>query len=210
MSDKNELKLAVLIAVVCIAAGAVSYGAYPVKAPDLPVRVMLEATGKNVLFDHKVHQDEYGLECVECHHSITGKKGKNEQACGACHKSDGVFKPALGKKGLFDHEEHIEDFGLSCQDCHHMYDEQSDGKPQACSECHMDTGDKDMPGIEDACHKKCISCHKEMEAGPTTSDCNACHKPRMRKDAFHNQCTACHEDTGAGPGMADCKKCHGY
>jgi len=211
MSDKNELKLALLIAVVLLAAGVVSYAAYPVKSPDKPVRVMLTAAGqKNVLFDHQVHQDEYGLECSDCHHSIAEKKGMPEQACGSCHKADGAFKPALGKKGMFDHETHSQDLGLSCQDCHHMYDEQSGGEPQACSACHMDTGDEDMPSLEDACHKQCIGCHADMGSGPTTSNCNECHKPRMRKDAFHDQCTGCHEDTGAGPVMADCTKCHGY
>lgn len=211
MSDKTEMKIAVFIAFLLFVVGVVSYAAFPPNRPERPVRLMLEVHGqKNVLFDHQGHVDNFGLECNACHHAIAEKKGRSEQACGTCHKAGAAFKPALGKKGMFDHAMHSEDLGLSCKDCHHMYDEQSGGAPQACSACHMQTGDQDMPSIEDACHKQCISCHQDMGSGPVTNDCSACHKPRGRKDAFHNQCAGCHEDMGAGPVMSDCKKCHGY
>lgn len=220
MSDKNERKLAYAIAVICLVVGIVCYAALPAKSPEVPVRVMYPCTGDDVLFDHATHSEGYGLSCQDCHHEIAaeanpGQKSAEQKeaayaACGSCHTGDSSYTPALGKNGLFDHDTHSQYYGLSCTDCHHMYDPQSGTSPQNCNTCHMETGDEYMPSLTDSYHQQCIGCHQDFGVGPTTQNCNDCHGPRKRTDAFHDQCTGCHESMGAGPVRDDCAKCHAY
>lgn len=214
MSDKKERKLAYVIALVCLAAGVICYGALPAKTPEEPVRTYYECTGDNVLFEHMTHSENYGLECTDCHHKIArtedGAEDEKEASCGSCHTGQSSYTPALGEEGLFDHDTHSQYYGLSCTDCHHMYDPESGSSPQDCGACHMETGSDYMPSLTDSYHQQCIGCHKDFGAGPTTENCNACHKSRKRTEAFHGQCAGCHEQMGSGPAKEDCKSCHGY
>ncbi len=211
MTSKNELRVGYAIGVICLLIGVVCYGALPAKAPEIPVRIMLQSMGGNVLFDHQTHSEDYGLDCEACHHSVYGSLAGAPAACGSCHRPDSVYLSALDSNGLFDHQTHSEDFGLDCIDCHHTYTEDDPGEPEACGVCHNPEAEgENMPGREAAFHEQCISCHEASEVIPGGSDCAGCHKPRPRKDAFHEQCMNCHEESGAGPGRADCKTCHGY
>ena len=80
-----------------------------------------------------------------------------------------MFQNAAGKV-LFGHTTHINDYDISCQDCHHNIE---DDEIYNCSECHEATGDEDMPGRTDALHAQCKGCHEDMGAGPV--ECNSCH-----------------------------------
>ncbi|MFP3998429.1 MAG: cytochrome c3 family protein [Desulfobacterales bacterium] len=213
MSEKKELKFAYGIALVCLVAGIISYSLIQAGSPEEPVRVFYETTGENVLFDHITHSEGYGLECMDCHHKIAWEDEDNGDmgiSCGSCHEKDGSYEQALGEEGIFDHDVHAEQYGLSCKDCHHMYDEDSGASPQHCNACHADTGDEYMPGLTDSYHQQCIGCHVDFGTGPTTENCNDCHQARGRTDAFHDQCTDCHEEMGTGPAKDDCSSCHGY
>lgn len=215
MFDLKKRKLAYGIALVCLIAGVVCYAALPAQSPEEPVRVMFEATGDNVLFSHMIHSEDYDLSCTECHHKVAWEQDHGEDtgkadSCGSCHTGESEHAPALGDEGLFDHETHSEYYGLSCTDCHHMYDPESGDSPQDCGACHMETGDEYMPSLTDSYHQQCIGCHQDFGTGPTTGDCNACHEPRKRTEAFHGQCAGCHENMGSGPVKDDCQACHGY
>ena len=66
---------------------------------------------------------------------------------------------------LFDHLQHVDEVGLSCEDCHH------DGEPErhlSCSECHDGEGER-----YDVIHQQCTECHQDMDAGPVS--CSECH-----------------------------------
>ncbi len=213
MSLKNELKFVYVIAIICLVIGVFCYSSLPAKSPEPPVRLMFKTVGGNVLFDHQAHGDVSGLACEDCHH--TYKKGETDVpvSCETCHKADSKFVSALGDNGKFDHEGHSDDYGLSCNDCHHNYYEEDGGEPQPCSDCH-ESGvvDDYMPGRVQAFHKQCISCHEDNGAAPGQSDCESCHAPRKTVEAFHGQCIKCHEDLHKGPSGSDedCKKCHGF
>ncbi len=210
MSSKKELSIAYIVGIVCIIVGALSYSVLSAKPPEEPRRIMLTATGGNVLFDHRNHSEAYGLECTGCHHPILAGAGETE-ACGQCHTKESEYVPALGEKGKFNHDAHSMDYGLSCTDCHHNYTEGDPGGPELCTVCHQaGMGDDVIPGRKEAFHQQCIGCHEELGISPGKTDCNACHVPRKRTDAFHDQCAGCHEEMGAGPAKADCKTCHGY
>ena len=213
MSLKNELKLVYVLAIVCLIVGILCYSSLPAKSPETPIRLMFKTVGGNVLFDHQIHSDDYGLKCSDCHHSYDDTVKDKPVACESCHTPKSKYVPAFGKNGKFDHDLHSMDLGLACNDCHHNYYEEDGGEPQPCSDCHE-------PGVEDdfmlgrvqAFHKQCIGCHEESGVTPGANDCSGCHEPRKKSDAFHKQCIGCHENFGVGPSGsdADCKKCHGF
>jgi len=211
MTSKNETWAAVAAGAVCLITGVLCYGFFPAKAPVVPVRVMLYALGGNVLFEHQTHSSAYNLECDDCHHLYVNGKSKEPQSCNACHHKDSQYRPALGKKGIFNHQAHEDDYGLDCVQCHHTYVEGQPGGLEPCSDCHLrHVEDKSILNRMEAFHKQCIGCHEDMGVSPGKTDCAGCHSPRKTMDAYHRQCIDCHEDLGAGPVEADCKECHGY
>ncbi len=212
MSSKNELKLVYVLAIVCLIVGIFCYN-LPAKSPEIPVRQMFKTVGGNVLFDHQAHSDEYGKDCADCHHAYNEEKGDAPDSCGSCHHADGKYIPAFGDNGKFDHDVHSDELGLSCNDCHHNYDEEDGGEPQLCSDCHEPGVEDDfMLGRTQAFHQQCIGCHEDSDVTPGKDDCAGCHEPRKTSEAFHKQCIGCHEDFGVGPSGADsdCKLCHGF
>ena len=66
MFSKNELKLTGAVAICLLVIGVISYAAFPLKAPDEPLRLMYTVAAGNVLFNHKVHTDVpgYGLDVI--------------------------------------------------------------------------------------------------------------------------------------------------
>lgn len=210
MSDKKERKVAYVIALVCLVVGIVCYAALPDRSQEEPVRVYYECTGENVMFDHQIHNRDYKLECLDCHHKIAQGEDSSHPSCSSCHTAESSLIPALGEGGLFDHDTHSQYYGLSCTDCHHMYNPESGTSPQKCNACHMDTGDDYMPSLADSYHRQCIGCHQDFGVGPTTENCNDCHGPRKGTDAFHDQCAGCHDAAGQGPARDDCAGCHAY
>ena len=75
---------------------------------------------------------------------------------------------------------HHGETGLSCKDCHHIYE---DGK-NILDESKLEEGNKDIR-------------------------CSACHGPKSRLDlqqAFHDQCIGCHTKKKTGPRF--CGGCH--
>ena len=73
----------------------------------------------------------------------------------------------------FTHQKHVQEYKISCGDCHH----DNEGKPltelkkgddvQKCSECHNKfkkdkNNKKDIMVHENALHGNCVGCHKEL------------------------------------------------
>ena len=55
MFSKKELMLAYGVTVFLLVIGAISYAAFPLKAPEEPLRLMYTVAAGNVLFNHKIH-----------------------------------------------------------------------------------------------------------------------------------------------------------
>ena len=125
MDSKREKTVAYYVAVILLLVAVVSYAAYPVKAPEEPIRIMFKNIGGNVLFDHKEHISEkgYGLECTECHHEIE-KEGEKPSPCGECHEAgEGEGMGPVRSDA----------FHKQCQGCH----EDAGMGPVNCSDCHV-------------------------------------------------------------------------
>lgn len=94
----------------------------------------------------------------------------------------------------FTHAKHAVDYKISCGECHH----DKDGKAlelkagddvQGCGECHNKfkkdkKNKKDIMVHENALHRNCIDCHKEINIkagdpkgrkGPAPTSCGKCH-----------------------------------
>ncbi len=122
MVSERQHKTALWSAVVLFFIGIVCYAAASVKTPDEPIRVMFRNVAGHILFDHKVHTDDYGIACEDCHHNLTDKNGDEEiWRCNTCHKPDSEDIP----KSMNAYHQ--------CIDCH----EDMGAGPVACDECHM-------------------------------------------------------------------------
>jgi len=120
MDGKKEIKIASVLAGILFLVGVVAYAGFPQKAPEEPIRIMLKSVGGNVLFHHKQHVEDYGFECMDCHHTMDDNESKAE-ACGECHTPSG--EDALRRADAF-HQQ--------CKGCHEEV-----GAPEECSGCHM-------------------------------------------------------------------------
>ncbi|MCJ7593591.1 MAG: cytochrome c family protein [Desulfobacterales bacterium] len=121
MEAKKEKNIVYALVIILLLVGVVAYAAYPNRAPEDPVRIMLKNTAGNVLFDHKIHTSEsgYGFACVDCHHTLEDPKDKPE-ACGECHDADSSVKRS-------------DAFHNQCKKCH----EDGGSGPVECSGCHV-------------------------------------------------------------------------
>ncbi|SMC85535.1 Class III cytochrome C family protein [Desulfocicer vacuolatum DSM 3385] len=103
------------------------------------------------------------------------------------------------KKGIvqFTHKKHMEDYGITCGECHH----DADGKPLN----DLKMGD----AVEN-----CIACHAKPGKAPKKKGekLTKAQKMEYHTNALHENCITCHKDynkknnTKAAP--ASCGKCH--
>jgi c(7)-type cytochrome triheme protein len=95
-----------------------------------------------------------------------------------------IFGKSKRPSVMFSHNHHVEG-GLSCKDCHHIYE-----------------------------NGKNVLDETKLEEGNQGIRCSACHGPKFRIDleqAFHDQCIGCHrkfqkERKKTGPRF--CGECH--
>ncbi len=124
----------------------------------------------------------------------------------------------------FTHDKHME-IGSDCTVCHHH----SGQETPRCGSCHGagGAGAKNIPGLKDAYHGRCVGCHEKM-GGPAT--CAGCHKKKNVKldnltlSSISNMfkpvqfshgshidslgdCALCHHHA-EGDRTAACKSCH--
>ena len=127
MFSKKELMLAYGLAVCLLVVGAISYAAFPLKAPEEPLRMMFNVAAGNVLFNHKIHSVEegYGLSCEDCHHELLEGESDEAQACGECHDPD---------EGDEEVPRRADAFHQQCAGCHEDYE--AGPVEKECTLCH--------------------------------------------------------------------------
>jgi len=106
-----------------------------------------------VEFPHKMHSEDFGMECVECHH---------ETNAAALHMP---------------HQDYFDDFWIDCSTCHKSNGDTVLG-PQACSGCHH----ANPTGIADetlsskvVIHTLCWDCHDSGVGVDASESCASCH-----------------------------------
>ena len=176
----------------------------------------------------------YHRQCMDCHrdwsHSIACEschalKGQGEQSVDeAAAKTTKRVHPKIieptkvvydtdtdqGKLVTFFHNEHVNIFGLECENCH---------SNESCTRCHDTQEKKPVKDMTlDQHHVLCSKCHD------TNNNCSTCHSNKERApfdhaartgfdvNQFHSKvsCNRCHTTKGKFTGLkAECSICHG-
>lgn len=104
-------------------------------------------------------------------------------------ENEGYKRDRYGAVTL-DHAKHVSDFGATCKDCHHEYEDGKnvweEGDPVTpCADCHDPEGrSKDEPmGLRYAYHDNCNDCHNQAikegkKNAPKRTSCTACHEKK--------------------------------
>ena len=134
-------------------------------------------------FSHRIHVEEEGLECADCHATWDESEdpGMPRAAqCALCHSDlDAEKPPELQVSALFDES------GYRATRAGHQSDEilfshQSHAtRGLDCSVCHAEVAQDDGKLAERGAELRmsmddCLACH-EASSGPGESECAACH-----------------------------------
>lgn len=125
MAFNKEQRFALVVALILLVVGIVSYSAFSAKLPEQPVRIMFDSIAGKVLFDHKTHTGEadYGISCRDCHHML--EEGDTDaQLCLECHEVDSEDQ---------DVPKRSEAFHQQCINCH----QEIEAGPRECDMCHV-------------------------------------------------------------------------
>lgn len=124
MYERIEKKLPIIIIIICAVLGI--YG-YTLESSGNPIRVLFKTKGGPVVFDHRMHLEDYGFECASCHHELyTDEKIWN---CRKCHS-----KEVEEYQGICDDRAiHKQCIGANCIDCH----KESGLDTDDCKSCHQ-------------------------------------------------------------------------
>lgn len=215
----NALFLVLGLAAVCVVIGVV---ATP-PTPTQPIKLLMPNAGGRVIFNHRQHAEDYGVNCSSCHHTEIASTAWDRDM----------------------HDLHAEEFAEDCQSCHH--DSSIEPEPMSCYSpgCHerLLPGGKVNPKAatipaRDAVHQRCYACHAHEDAfneglkgcanchdlqtppddKAAYSTCASCHnQPPLaavlpdRMSVYHKQCGDCHADM-SGPLVSQeanqCYQCH--
>ena len=119
MTSQRDLKIAILLMIIFLITGIVSYASFSPPVLDEPTRIMFQTKAGKVLFTHSVHSFDYTSDCTQCHHLTSFPPSFD---CSECHfeKGDALM---LSREDAF-HDQ--------CISCH---DEMGAG-PVECNTCH--------------------------------------------------------------------------
>jgi hypothetical protein len=131
----------------------------------------------------------YHGDCIACHQKNDSEgKAAGPVACGDCHRRRPIYvssrRPFGFDKSL--HYRHIKANGEKCENCHHVYDEETKklvykkGKENSCRDCHRKLTEENRSSFKLAAHEACIGCHlkraKEEPSKPVgPNSCEGCH-----------------------------------
>ncbi|THB80697.1 MAG: cytochrome C [Desulfobacteraceae bacterium] len=118
MTSQRDLKVAIILMIILLVTGFICYASFSPPTPDEPIRIMFQNKGGKVLFTHSGHMEDYGLDCLDCHHNIEDDDTYN---CSECHESTGDE----------DLPSRADAFHIQCQGCH-----EEGGGPVECNSCH--------------------------------------------------------------------------
>lgn len=122
MLPEKEMKLTGGFAVVLFIIGVLCYSVFGHEPPEEPIRLMFPGSAGNVLFTHQGHSDDYGIDCLSCHHNIEDDEIYN---CSECHE------PGPSGEDV-DPMSRTDALHAQCINCH----EEEEAGPVECAACH--------------------------------------------------------------------------
>jgi hypothetical protein len=147
MTSKKQRIIMYTVAASLLLIAIVSYAAFPVQAPEEPIRLMYATNAGKVLFDHKTHASKMGfaLACADCHHHpddgdidavgcgkchpVESQEGVVPEYCLECHDVSEVEDAQYPKRS--------DAFHLQCIGCHDQFDKGPGSGSENCSKCHV-------------------------------------------------------------------------
>lgn len=119
----------------------------------VPEQIVSPASVGEVVFPHRAHVEDYGLECVECHHET---------------RAAALASP---------HPGYFEDSAVNCSVCHRG----ADGPlaAQDCSVCHHPRPASltdEVASAKVAIHHTCWRCHEPATGAEASANCSLCHQ----------------------------------
>ncbi|MHC4605321.1 MAG: cytochrome c3 family protein [Planctomycetota bacterium] len=188
-----------------------------------------------IVFSHKVHAGDLGMECLGCHHAA--EKGPvanipSVQSCMDCHE---VVRNAVDKKGT----------SLELEKLYAIWETRNTDDPRSvawvrvhnlpdfitvnhrshllggmeCEQCHGPVEEMErMRQASDLSMGWCVECHRRE-----ANECQECHGPAQEEkrlkgaaDACRDGCVDCHKYEGAelrehrtlSEAPLDCSACH--
>lgn len=140
-----------LLALWLAAAGATVQQGAP--GPEPPELLRLPAPDGEVVFPHRAHTDDFGVECKVCHHELNARP---------------LNTP---------HEGYLSDVEIDCQGCHGGQ-AGTDRPVLACSRCHQGSaasrGHQTL-SAKAAIHQSCWACHEVRTGAQASKACPTCH-----------------------------------
>lgn len=145
--DKKCLKISGIIAIAFLSIGVATYaGTQAQDVIKLETKAYSNHTKGIVNFEHRKHQEDFKVECGECHHDQNNKPLKNLKAgddvqkCIECHKKPEYIKGNKAK-GLSEKQKleyHANAIHSNCKDCHRKSNKKTGKKtaPVTCKKCH--------------------------------------------------------------------------
>jgi len=137
-----------------LALGALLIAAAALAAPvEVPETLRWMSAAGEVVFAHQRHAEEYGAECVSCHHETVAAN---------------LAVP---------HPDYFDGFWVDCKSCHTGSTTPAvEGK---CSNCHPDRVaglNLEMPTVKVAIHRSCWGCHDRGTGSEASKQCGFCHQ----------------------------------
>lgn len=183
---------------------------------------------------HRVHVEERGVACKECHdYERDGFVRPDVATCNRCHEKQAAHEH-LGddatKTDCLTCHSFAPKAAPTCISCH----SETHGKSAAigthstadCTKCHdVHATPMIAPGGCESCHKEvapehakhggsrgCLDCHTGHAPAAAARDaCPKCHSsPATPHPASHESCLGCHQPhTFVAGGEEACRRCHG-
>ena len=151
-STPRHLWLALGLLAVTVAAPAADLPA-EAPPPSSPETIRWASSVGEVVFQHRLHTEDFGAECVSCHHETVAASLE------------------------LPHPDYFDGFWVDCAVCH-----TGSATPTAagkCVVCHPERTsglNLEMPTVKVAIHRSCWKCHERGTGSEASSQCGFCHQ----------------------------------
>lgn len=122
--------------------------------PEVPESIRWDSAAGQVEFAHRRHVEEYGAECVVCHHETVAATLE------------------------LPHPDYFDGFWVDCKGCHTGRTERT--VESKCSTCHparVAGLNQEIPTVKVAVHRSCWGCHDRGSGAEASKQCSFCHQP---------------------------------
>ena len=148
----------------------------------IAVAMVGEPVTQPIDFNHRMHVEDVGLECTDCHlYALTGMRATipNLEVCGDCHEEAQSDSPEEARLvGIIQSGERIPWWKVHRVPDHVFFSHRRHTAVAQieCETCHGEVAELEMPLTRPLVRMtmdRCIECHRESEA---SNDCLLCHK----------------------------------